>query len=132
MRRIHIGILMIIMVAIAVCVIILRGYHEEEPRKCVRLPRESVYLGFLSLSDGEVRLLGSETKNGKQIKVVDEIYVVRLDEHFLTIEIYSQDKKSLVEQKMYKIRELKHTYPLGFSIWVEQNEAPTVIFVPFL
>lgn len=132
MKKIHVGLLMIILVAIAVCVIILKGYHEEEPRKCVRLPRESVYLGSVSLSDGEVRLLGAETKNGKQIKIIDEIYVVGLDEHFLTIEIYSQDKKSLVEKKMYKIWELKHKYPLGFFIWVEQNEAPTVIFIPYL
>ena len=132
MRRIHVGLLMIIIGAIAVSIIILRSYHEGEPIKCVRLPRESVYLGSVSLSDGEVRLLGAEPKNGWQTKITDEIYVVRLDEHFLIIEIYSQDKESLVEKKLYRIWELKQKYPLGFFIWVEQNEAPTVIFIPYI
>lgn len=133
MRRIHVGLLMIIIVigTIAVC-IILRSYNEGESTKCVRLPRESVYLGSVSLSDGEVRLLGAEPKNGWQMKIIDEIYVVRLDEHFLIIEIYSQDKESLVEKKLYRIWELKQKYPLGFSIWVEQNEAPTIIFIPYI
>ena len=123
--------IIIVIGTIAVC-IILRSYHEGESTKCVRLPRESVYLGSVSLSDGEVRLLGAEPENGWQMKIIDEIYVVRLDEHFLIIEIYSQDKESLVEKKLYRIWELKQKYPLGFSIWVEQNEAPTIIFIPYI
>lgn len=123
--------IIIVIGTIAVC-IILRSYNEGESTKCVRLPRESVYLGSVSLSDGEVRLLGAEPKNGWQMKIIDEIYVVRLDEHFLIIEIYSQDKESLVEKKLYRIWELKQKYPLGFSIWVEQNEAPTIIFIPYI
>lgn len=115
--------------------VFLSYYNENEGElkpQCVRLPKESVYVGSIIFSDGEPRILGADYENGEQVRRVSGVYVARLDEHFLVIEIYSWGSRTLFKEERYRVSELKRKYPVGVSIWVEQDAvSATVVFVPW-
>ncbi len=132
MRRVYVGFL-IVAVAVASAIAFSQLHEEENPRKCVRLPKERVYLNSVTFSDGEAHLSGAESENGKQIKRIAGTYIVTLDENILTVEIYTLGTRTLFKKETYTIEELKDRYPEGFSIWVEQDaDTAKVVFVPWM
>ncbi len=132
MKKIYLG-LFIVAAAVTASVIYYNLSQEEVPRECFRLPKESYFLGFVTFSDGEAQLLGAESENGKQIKRIAGTYFVVLDEHFLTVEIYTLGTGTLLKKETYKVSNLKYEYPVGFSIWVEQDATTAeVIFIPWI
>ena len=132
MRRVYVGFL-IVAVAVVVGIVFSQLHEEENLRECVRLPKESVYLGSVTFSDGEALLSGAESENGKQIKRIAGTYIVILDNDVLTVEIYSWGTRTLFKEETYPIEELKSRYPEGFSIWVEQDvDTAKVVLVPWM
>lgn len=133
MRRAYLGFL-IVAAAVAACTAIAFSHlREEKPRECVRLPKESVYLGSVTFSDGEAHLSGAESENGKQVKRIAGTYILTLDKDILTVEIYSLGTRNLFKKEMYTIEGLQNKYPAGFSIWVEQDvDTAKVVFVPWM
>ena len=119
--------------AVAASIVFSQVREEEKPRECVRLPKESVYLGFVTFSDVKAHLSGAESENGKQVKRIAGSYIATLTENVLTVEIYTLGTRTLFKKETYTIGELRNRYPLGFFIWVEQYvDTAEVVFVPWI
>lgn len=133
MKKIYLGLLLVVATAVTASVIYFNLSQKEVPRECFRLPKETYLLGSVTFSDGEARLLGAEPEDGKQVKRIAGTSIVVLDEHFLTVEIYTLGTRTLLKKETYKVTDLKYKYPVGFSIWVEQDATTAeVIFVPWI
>ena len=109
-------------------------YEKESsplPEEPFTIPRENVYVGSVVFSP-EPLLVGGERENGEQIKRVGGLYIVRLTNEVLIVEIYAWGTRTLFKKEVYTLSELKQRYPEGVSIWVEQDRTSAlVIFVPW-
>jgi hypothetical protein len=105
---------------------------HETPDTVYHIPKESTCVGALVFSDGEPVLVGAEYENGEQVKRVAGLYVLKVGEDVLTIDIYSWGTRTLFKKEVHTISELKQEYPQGVSIWVEQGATSAfVVFVPW-
>ena len=109
--------------------------HRKEipsiPEEHSIISRENVYVGSVVFSP-EPLLVGGERENGDQIKRVGGLYIVRLTNDVLIVEIYAWGTRTLFKKEVYTLSELKQRYPEGVSIWVEQDRTSAlVVFVPW-
>lgn len=108
-----------------------KNAEEGEPEP-YRIPKERVYVASVVFSDGDATLLGADTDDEGQIKRIAGTYIVRLEKGMLCIEIYSWGSRTLFKEETFEISNLREKYPLGVSIWVEQDEdSAVVILVPW-
>lgn len=138
-RRVVAAVLLCIISAVAVTV-----YSEWQPRnhdqlqgvsspkKLYCIPRQNFFLGSILFAEGKPVLLGAEHEDGAEVKRVAGTYIVKLERDTLTIEIYNLGTRTLLKTVTYSLSELKQKYPLGVSLWVEQDQtSAVVVFVPW-
>ena len=106
--------------------------HQEDEIEQYSIPKEEVYIGSVVFCEGDPLLINGDEENGEQIKRVGGIYIIRLDNTHLTVEIYSWGTRTLFKKNVYYLSELMQEYPEGVSIWVEQDTtSAVVILVPW-
>ena len=109
----------------------VKNAEKGEPEH-YRIPKERVYVASVVFSDGDATLLGADTDSEGQIKRIAGTYIVRLEKGVLRIEIYSWGSRTLFKEEAFEISNLRQKYPLGVSIWVEQDEdSAVVILIPW-
>lgn len=121
---------LIVPVLVFTGIMICNFENGEEPEP-YRIPKENTYVGAVIFSEGPA-LVGADIEDGEQVKRVGGRYILRINEDFLVIEVYSWGTRTLFKKEMYRISELQQEYPEGVSIWIEQDAASaTVVFVPW-